>query len=212
MKKYFFTGLVVLLPIALTLMIIFFLIDFFTTPFIPIITQQLEKLQQSLPFTLPENLDRFIAKFIALILLCIFVFVLGVIARWFLVRNLLQGMHAILSRIPILRTVFHVSRDLFASLFSQGKKKAFKKPVMIPFAGPGNYCVGFLAGHAPEECQTKIKESLLSIFTPTAPHPISGFLFLVPEKDVQDIDLSNEDAVKFIVSCGLIVPENRECI
>lgn len=80
---------------------------------------------------------------------------------------------------------------------------------MIPFPGRPNHSLGFIAGEVAEECQAKSKTPLVSVFAPTAPHPVSGFLFLVPEKDVLDVNMTNEEVVKFLVSCGMIVPESE---
>jgi uncharacterized membrane protein len=209
MKKYFLTGLILFLPVALTLWIIIFLFDFFTKPFVPIVTKLLEGLKPYFPFVEQEGLDQFLIKVCALVLLCIFIFLLGVFARWFLVRNLVRLLQAILSRIPILNAVFKISRDVFSALFAPDGKKMFRRPVMVPFAGHLNQCLGFEVGEAPPECEKRINGKLVSVFAPTAPHPISGFLFLVPEKDIFHLNLSNEEAVKYLVSCGLIVPERH---
>ena len=206
MKKYFFTGFVILLPAVLTLLIIIFLFDFFTTPFVPLVTELLKTLN------LPEGLNTFIARLIALILLCAFVFLLGIVARWFLIRNLLQAANSILSRIPLVKTIFNVSRDIFSALFVQGDKKVFKRPIMMPFPDHPNYCIGFAAGEVPEECRQNCDEPLVSVFAPTAPHPTSGFLFLVPQKDIREVEMNNEDAVKFLVSCGIILPEKQNAL
>ncbi len=209
MKKYFFTGFILLLPAALTLFIILFLFDFFTAPFVPIVTELLITLQNYLPFNLPEGLNTFIARILAFILLCIFVLLLGIVARWFLIRNLLQWANSILSRIPLVKTIFVVSRDIFSALFAQGDKKVFKRPIMMPFPSKPNYSIGFIAGEVAEECRQHSPEPLVSVFAPTAPHPTSGFLFLVPQKDIHEIAMTNEDAVKYLVSCGVIVPEDN---
>ena len=207
MKKYFFTGLVILLPVALTLMIFFFLLDFFTKPFLPPVKELLMLIQLHISYTIPEGLYALVARLLALVLLCLFVLCLGVVARWFVVRNLIKGTNALFSRIPFLRSIFKVSRDVFIAIFGQGDKKAFKRPVMIPFPGLPNHCIGFEVGQIPAECQKRVKEPLTTVFAPTAPHPISGFLFLVPQKDIFDIDMTNEEAVKYLVSCGVITPE-----
>ncbi len=210
MKKHLLTGLIILLPLALTLMIIFFLFDFFTAPFVPIVATLMAKLETSFQFTLPSGLSLFIARIFALILLCLLIFLLGAFARWFFLRNILQFGHYLISRIPIINTVYKVSRDVFSALFSSEGKKAFKRPVIIPFPNHTSYALGFQAGEVAEECQKKVKTPLVSVFMPTSPHPISGFLFLVPEKDVRGIDMTNEEAVKFLVSCGMIHPEAKK--
>lgn len=207
MKKYFLTGLIILMPVALTIMIISFLFNFFTTPFLHIVESLLDSISARAQLALPPDLDIFISRILALILLCAFILLLGIIARWFIIKNLLSGTHRLLSRIPFIKTVYKVCRDVFAALFSAEGKKAFKYPVMFPFPHRPSYAIGFRAGEVAEEVQQKIQTPLVSVFAPTAPHPISGFLFLVPEKDVHTLDMSNEEAVKYLVSCGLVRPD-----
>lgn len=209
MKKYLFTGFVILLPAVLTLMVIFFLFDLFTGPFLTIVTPLVTLIEHKLSLKLPAGFTVFFTRLFSLIFLCIFIFFLGFVTQLFLVRNFINWANEIMYRIPFIRTVYKVSKDVFSALFSTEGKKAFKHPVMIPFPGQPNYCLGFVAGEVAEECQRKVKVPLVSVFAPTAPHPISGFLFLVPENDVHKVQMTNEEVVKFLVSCGTIVPEDE---
>lgn len=208
MKKHLITGLVILLPVALTLMVIIFLFDFFTEPFVSIVGPLVKLLQKKGHFTLPQGITLFLSRLLSLIFLCISIFLLGLFTQLFIVKTMMNWANRILFRIPFFKTVYKVSRDIFAALFSSEGKKAFKRPVMIPFPSKPNYCLGFEAGEVAEECQEKVKEPLTSVFIPTAPHPISGFLFLIPKTDVQAIDMTNEEVVKFLVSCGMILPQS----
>jgi uncharacterized membrane protein len=204
MKKYFLTGLIILMPLALTLMIILFLIDFFTTPFISMVTEILTHAETALDFDIPQQLILPASRILALILLCLFIFVLGVLAHWFIVKKIFGWGDRLLSRIPFIKSVYKVSRDIFTALFSSDGKKAFKSSVMIPFPFSPSYALGLQAGEVAEEIQSKVKEPLMSVFMPTAPHPISGFLFFVPKKDAPQINMTIEESVKFLVSCGMI--------
>ena len=112
--------------------------------------------------------------------------------------------HQIMSRIPLIKTIYKVSRDIFSALFSSDGKKAFKYPVIVPFPFSPSYSLGLQAGEVAEEIQSKVQEPLTSIFMPTAPHPISGFLVFVPLKDAHKIAMTTEESVKFLVSCGMI--------
>ncbi len=210
MKKYFFTGLIILLPLVLTIIIIVFLFDFFTTPFMRPVGYLLSTIESHFSFTIPEGINTFLSRLTALIFLSIVVLRLGMVARWILVRNMIRGMHHFLSRIPFIKTVYQVSRDVFSAIFAHDGKKVFKCPVMIPFPTHPNRSVGFEVGEVPQECQSKVKEPLVAVFMPTAPHPISGFLFFVEQKEVNSLDMTNEDALKFLVSCGMIVPEDHD--
>ncbi len=208
MKKHLLTGFVILLPVALTIMIIVFLFDLFTEPFVNIVGPLVDLLQKKGNVVLPHGLTLFISRLLSLIFLCVFIFILGVVTQLFLVKIVINWANQVLFRIPFIKTVYKVSRDIFAALFSSEGKKAFKRPVMIPFPSKPNHCVGFEAGEVARECKEKIKTPVVSVFVPTAPHPISGFLFLMPETDVHSIDMTNEEVVKFLVSCGMIVPES----
>lgn len=209
MKKHLLTGLVLLLPAILTLLVIRFLFDLFTAPFVPLVSELLHWINQQLGISLPHGFVLFISRIFAFILLILLIFVLGLIARKFFFRNLLNVTHKILSRIPIVKTVYQVSRDVFSALFSTDGKKAFKRPVLFPFPSKATFAVGFEAGDVTEEIQRKVPTAVTTIFAPTVPHPISGFLFIVPKDDVHPLDMNNEEALKYLVSCGLIHPEKK---
>lgn len=204
MKKHLLTGLVILMPIALTIMILLFLIDFLTAPFISIVTDMLNNLEGSLHFEIPSQLILPTCRIFALLLLAGFIFLLGVLARAFLIRKIFALGDAIMSRIPLIRTVYKVSRDIFSALFSTDGKKVFKETVLVPFPFAPASSLGFHAGEVAEEIQSKVAEPLISVFMPTAPHPISGFLLFVPKSKAPTIPMTNEDSVKFLVSCGII--------
>lgn len=204
MKKHFLTGIIILMPIALTVMIILFLVDFFTTPFVSIVSSIIHELEIALHFKIPANLTVATARIFALVLLFLFILLLGALARWLIIKKLFIWGDQIISRIPFIKTVYKVSRDIFTALFSSDGKKAFKYSVIVPFPFAPSYSLGFQAGEVAEEIQSKIKEPLTSVFMPTAPHPISGFLFFVPKKDAHKIAMTTEESVKFLVSCGMI--------
>ena len=208
-KKYFLTGLVLLMPAVLTLMIIIFVIDFFTAPFLDFVKDLLFKLEQ--PIALHPAFFTFVARIIIIILLCFFIFLLGVIARWFFFRSLLNLTNKILSKIPFVKTVYRVTKDVSeAFIHSEKEKKVFKNPLLVPFPSKKSFCIGFETGEVPPFCQKHINDPLTTVFVPTAPHPISGYLIMVKNKDMHRIKMTNEQAVKFTVSCGVITPETAE--
>ena len=203
MKKYLITGLITFLPVVLTTWIVIFLFDFFTTPFIPIISTILKELN----IIFPESIAIVLSRIISLFFLIILIFILGFFARHILVPNLGKFGIRIISRIPIVNTIYNLSRDIIRALFSPDSNHVFKQTVMIPFPDRPHFCIGFSVGNAPQECEEKLNEELIAVFSPTAPHPISGFIFFVPKKDVNFVTMTKEDAIKFIVSGGIIHPE-----
>ncbi|HSX38820.1 MAG TPA: DUF502 domain-containing protein [Chlamydiales bacterium] len=205
MKKYLLTGLIVLLPVLLTLMIIFFLVDFFTSPLAHLIQVHiLEKTE------LPGALTLFISRIFSLILIVFCIFLLGIVARWFVIKHIISVATSLLSRIPLIKTVYKTSRDIIAALFSLDGKKIFKQSVLFPFPHRPTFALGFHAGEVADEIKEAVQTPLVSVFAPTAPHPITGFLLLVPETDVYPLDMSNEEAVKYLVSCGLVYPKGKK--
>ena len=204
MKKYLITGLVILMPVVLTVMIIKFLFDFFTTPFVSMTEHLFSLVQHDFKFTLSRGLTLFISRILVIVFLVVFIFILGIVARWFLIKNMISGTNNLMSRIPIVKSVYKIIREIISALFSLDGKKAFHHPVLVPFPDNPLFCIGFNTGEVAEECQAMVDTPLVSVFTPTAPHPISGFLFLMPKNEVHKLDMSNEEALKFLVSCGMV--------
>ena len=126
MKKYLLTGLIILLPVVLTLMVIIFLFDFFTEPFINIVGPLVDLLQDRIHIHFHEGLTLFLSRLFSLILLSLFILCLGFITQIFLVKTLMDWGNQILFKIPLIKTVYKVSRDIFAALLSSEGKKAFK--------------------------------------------------------------------------------------
>lgn len=209
MKKHLLTGFVVLLPITLTLMIIIFLFDLFTEPFFWIVGPLIDWVQSLLNISMPHGITLFLSRLLSLIFLCIFIFFLGMVTQLFLVRSLINIGHILILRIPFINTVYKLSRDIFEAVFAQDGKKAFKCPVMVPFPCKPTECLGFEVGEMAQEVSEKLKIPLAPVFLPTAPHPISGFLFFIPEEDIHRVNMSNEAALKHLVSGGMIVPESE---
>lgn len=204
MKKTFLAGLVILLPLALTLFVIFFLVDVLTDPFLNIVRNFLVERQTWIH---SSNLITILARFLILTCLICFIFLLGLIAKIFFFRWILNLANKIFSKIPLIKPIYKTSKDVISALFKQDGKKVFKQPLMIPFPSDKSFVIGFEAGKIPSSCQRQIQEPLSCVFVPTAPHPISGYILMVPQNRAHLLNMSNEEAVKFTVSCGVILPE-----
>lgn len=209
MKKYFITGLVILLPLAITIAVIAFVVNFLTKPFIGIICSILARFhiaEKGFLFLSPDQVIVYTSKLLILILLFFLTIVLGMVARWFLVRTAFNVGDKILQRIPLVNTVYKTSRDIIKTLFVSNKN-TFKQVVMVPFPRPGVYAVGLIARDAPAQCSKVVNEDLVSVLIPTTPNPTTGFLLQYKRQDLIYIDMKTEDAIKYIVSCGVIIPE-----
>lgn len=206
MKKYFFTGFITLLPIALTVIIAVWLFDLFTTPLAGIMETLIRAYEKKLNLSLENHatLVVFLSRVLAFILLIILIFFLGVLGRKFLMNFFLRLTDRLFSHIPLVRTIYRLSNEITKAVFSENKK-TFKETVLVPFPHHEAHAIGFLTGESPSVFKEKTQTDL-AIFVPTAPHPMSGFVLLTPKKIVIPVDVSVEDAFKFIISCGVIHP------
>ncbi|EKE21570.1 MAG: hypothetical protein ACD_7C00185G0001, partial [uncultured bacterium] len=131
-----------------------------------------------------------------------------IVARWFIFNSLINFTNTALSKIPFVKSIYKAIKDVTFS-FVNKERKAFYKTAMIAFPSKDSYCVGFETGEAPKECEKKLKQKLKPVWVPTSPHPLSSFLVFVPKKNIYSINMKNEDAVKYFISCGLILPGEK---
>jgi uncharacterized membrane protein len=212
MKKYFLTGLVILLPLVLTILIVIFLVNVLTKPFIGMVEWMLKNATWAAPlYERPgmENLIHYVSQIFVLILLVGFCILLGMIARWFFFKSLIRMGDFILHRIPIVNKVYRTTQEIIKTIFGD-RAKSFKTVVMVPFPLHGTYSIGLVAGDAPPKCKAGAKSDLLSVFVPTTPNPTSGYLIMVPREECIFVDMKVEEAIKFIISCGVVHHGNEE--
>ena len=210
MRKHFITGLVILLPLAVTIAVIVFLINFLTGPFVDAVAKIVEHIplfaDGFLIFS-SEQLVKYGSKVLILVALFFCTALLGMVTRWFFMNALISVCDKILHKIPIVNTVYKTSQDIIKTLFVSDKN-SFKQVVMVPFPRPGVYVMGLIARESPPSCSKAVKEDLISVLVPTTPNPTTGFLLMFKKEDLIHLDLKPEDAIKYIVSCGVIIPES----
>lgn len=194
MKKYFVTGLVVLLPLALTYWVVSFILGVLTEPFTGIAGAALKLfgVQSKEALDIGE-------KFLALALLFGVIITIGAIGRYFLFKYLLQLSDAILHRIPVVSSVYKTSQELIQSVFKQDST-SFKQVVFVPFPHPGSLTVGLVT-------QEEALDGRMAVFIPTTPNPTSGFLLMYRKEDVIALDMKVEEALRYIISCGVLMPQ-----
>jgi uncharacterized membrane protein len=210
MKKHFITGLVILLPLVITIAVVTFLVNFLTKPFMGVVSTIFTKLNiinHGFLFLSPEQLLSYGSKLIILVFIFLFTVALGIIARWFLINTLFRLGDKILHRIPIVNTVYKTTQDIIKTLFVSDKN-TFKQVVMVPFPRADVFVIGLIARDSPKICSQAAGNDLVSVFVPTTPNPTTGFLLMFKHSDLILIDMKPEDAIKYIVSCGVIIPES----
>jgi uncharacterized membrane protein len=207
-KTNFITGLVILLPLILTAAILGFLVNFLTEPFVGFVSKALSHLSITSKKILFIPQDKFIlyaSKALVLIALVTVTFFLGLITRVFFMRSLFSIGDAILHKIPIVKTVYKTTQDIIKTLFVSDKN-SFKQVVMVPFPKEGMYMLGLIVRESPQICIDAIGEEMVSVLIPTTPNPTTGFLIMVKKSEITPVNITAEDAVKYIVSCGVIIP------
>ena len=189
-RNYFITGVLVLIPIIITIYLTLFLIKISSK----ILPKELNP-DHYLPYNIP-GLE-------ILISLSLITFI-GWLSLTFIGKKFINFFEHVLNRIPILRTIYSSAEQLIEN-FSQNKKSK-KSVVLVQYPREGIWAVGFATKENTGRIKDAIGEETISVFVPTTPNPTSGFLLMFPKKDVIFLDLNFEEASKFIVSAGSISP------
>lgn len=195
MKRTFFTGLIIFLPVAITFFLVRFVLDILTEPFIGIFEDLLNSHNYN------SDLFLFLSRVLIIFLLFTFILLLGALARKFFFSYFVKLMNRLFAKIPIVKSIYRLTKEVVENLFKLDQTP-FKKTVLMSFPHQKAKVLAFFTGRAPEVAEKITGTPLHSIFIPTAPHPISGFVLLVEENDFKEVDISTEDVFKFLVSCG----------
>ncbi|MBX7230262.1 MAG: DUF502 domain-containing protein [Burkholderiaceae bacterium] len=195
LKRYFVTGLLVLVPLAITLWVLKLII---TT-----MDQTLLLLPQ--PFQKPE-LFGYNLPGIGLVLTIAVVLLVGVLAHNFVGRKLVWWWERLLTRIPIVRGIYSSVKQVSDTVLSPSGQ-AFRKAVLVEFPRAGAWSVAFLIGTPGSEIEQRLGNLPQTVFVPTAPNPTSGYLIIVPPEQMTELDMSVDDALKFVISLGVVLPE-----
>lgn len=212
MKKYFITGLVILLPLTLTLVLVAFLFNFLTEPFLGIsraIFTYSGFLNNGFLFLSAEQLQTLFSQVLILIVLFFFTVLLGLIARWFFFHYIIRFWESLIHRIPFVSVVYKTCQDVIKTIFTTDNN-AFKQVVMVQFPNPETRTIGLVTREGFPGAENTLGNDLLVVFVPTTPNPTSGFLTIVKKQDVVNLDMSIEDAFKLVISCGVIMAPFRK--
>lgn len=192
LRKYLIAGLLVWLPIAATVFIIRLFINL------------LDRLILLLPPAWrPEAALGFEIPGFGLILAIAILLLTGVFAANLFGRKLVGIWEGLVARIPLVRSIYVSVKQVTETLLSDSNK-SFRRAVAVEYPRKGILSLGFLTGQALRSVDQKTREPLMSVFIPTTPNPTSGFIIMVPEQDIHDLDISVEEAFKYIISLGVI--------
>jgi uncharacterized membrane protein len=199
MKKHFLTGLVILLPFVVSVLIFAWIIEFLTAPFMHVT----ESILFHLGWEGGPLLTVFLSRAMAIISLISITFLVGYFGSKLIIASFLHKIHSLFSRIPGLRTIYKFSKEIASKVFD-AKAPTFDGSVLIPFPHAKAHALGLYTNKIPQAVKDVNDKLEITVFVPTAPHPISGFIVLCEKKDVQFLDLKTEEVFKFQISCGVL--------
>lgn len=197
-RSYILAGLVVWLPILITFVVLRFIIDI------------LDKTVALLPKAYqPEQLLGIPLPGLGIVLSLILLIVTGMIATNFLGARLVRVGEIVLTKIPLVRTVYMAAKQVIQAIFS-ANGQSFRKVLLIEYPRKGLWSLAFLTSSNNPELLAKTGQEMLSVFIPTTPNPTSGFLMMVPKAEVIELSMTVDEALKLIISLGVMQPQASE--
>lgn len=195
MRKYFITGLLILVPLAITIWVLNLIIG--------TMDQSLLLLPESWR---PEALVGFHIPGLGTILTLLIIFITGLATRNFIGRQVVSLWEGLLTRIPVVKSIYSSVKQVSDTLFSSSGN-AFRKAVLVQYPRQGSWTIAFLTGIPGGEVKNHLQGDYVSLYVPTTPNPTSGFFLMVPRADTIELDMSVDEALKYIVSMGVVAPE-----
>ena len=195
LRRYLVAGILVWLPLAVTYLLVKFLIN--------VMDQTLRWLPERYH---PEQLLGFHIPGLGLILTVIVLLITGLLAANIVGRSIVGGWESLLDRIPIVRSIYSAAKN-FAEIVFSDSGHAFKKVLLVEYPRKGVYTLTFQTAQAVGEIQGRTGEDVIVCFVPTTPNPTSGFIIVVPRKDVIELDMEVDEAAKLVMSLGVVVPQ-----
>ena len=192
LRNYFFTGIIVLIPLGFTLYLTIFLISI-SSKLVPYDINP----NNYLPFSIPG---------LEIIVSILFITLIGGLSLSFIGKKILNFINDLLKKIPFLRTIYSAIGQMTETFTD--RKKSKKSVVLVEYPRKGSWAVGFATKDNKGEITKKTNRKLVNVFVPTTPNPTSGFLLMFPKDEIIYLDMSFEEASKFIVSAGTSNPKN----
>jgi uncharacterized membrane protein len=195
LKKYFITGLLIWVPLAITAWVL------------SLIVRTMDQSLLLLPQVWqPEQLFGFYVPGIGALLTLLVVFTTGLVTANILGQRLVRFWEGVLSRIPIVKSIYYSVKQVSDTLFS-GSGDAFRKVLLVRYPHPEAWSIAFQTGTPTLDISQHCGDNdIVSVFIPTAPSPVNGFFFFVRKRDTVELDISVDDALKYIISMGVVAP------
>ncbi|MES2070958.1 MAG: DUF502 domain-containing protein [Pseudomonadota bacterium] len=196
MRKYFITGLLILVPLAITLWVLHAIISTMDQSLLLLPAQWR-----------PEAVVGFRIPGLGTILTLLIIFVTGLLTQNFIGNYVVAAWEALLNRIPIVNSIYSSVKQVSDTLFSSSGN-AFRKAVLVQYPRQGSWTIAFLTGIPGGDVANHLQGEYVSLYVPTTPNPTSGFFLMVPKAETIELDMSVDAALKYIVSMGVVAPEH----
>jgi uncharacterized membrane protein len=201
LRNAFITGVLVILPLGVTIIVINFLLDRIGTPASNFFFWYLDPVWRDMPAV------QFGLEVLSILVVLLLITLLGYGSKLFIGRLCLHSFERLLDRVPFINTVYRTAKQI-VDTFSHQQKAVFQEVVLIEYPRKDCYVIGFLTSEAKGEPQAATGEAIVNIFVPTTPNPTSGFLLMLPKTDITPLNMSIADGMKLIISGGAVVPNN----
>lgn len=198
LRRYLVAGILVWLPLGLTVLLLRVLIN--------LMDRSLLLLPQEYR---PEVLLGVAIPGLGVILTIVLLLLTGLLAANFVGRSFVGGWESLMNRIPVVRSVYSAAKNFAEIVFSESGS-AFKKVLLVEYPRKGIYSITFQTATQLGELQDRLGEEVVSCFVPTTPNPTSGFIIIVPKKDVIELDMEVDEAVRLVMSLGVVIPTWRK--
>jgi len=201
LRSNFLTGLVVILPVALTVWLVWTMFGWVDGVVLPLVPASVQ----------PEKYIGINLRGVGVIFFLLFTIFIGWIAKGLLGRSMIRWGENLVGRMPFVRSIYSGVKQIAETVFAQ-TERSFETACLVQYPRKGVWAIGFISTKAKGEISDRAETSgdLLSIFIPTTPNPTSGFLLFFPREDVIDLDMSVEEAAKLVISAGLVYPNTEK--
>ncbi|MBT8082905.1 MAG: DUF502 domain-containing protein [Gammaproteobacteria bacterium] len=196
-RRYLVAGILVWVPLGVTFLLLRFAVNVMDKT-LAVLPRQYQ----------PDELLGFHIPGLGVILTIIVLFLTGALAANFVGRHVVGGWESLMRRIPIVRSIYGGAKNFAEIVFSDGND-SFKNVLLIEYPRKGIYCLAFQTSSELGEVQEKTGEDVVCCFVPTTPNPTSGFVIMVPRKEVRVLDMTVDEALKMVISLGVVVPQWR---
>jgi uncharacterized membrane protein len=198
LRAYFLAGVLVTAPISITIYIAWLIVSFIDSAVNPLIPARYNP-ETYLPFALPG---------VGVVILVVMLTLIGALTAGFVGRAIMRVYETLLARMPVFRSVYSALKQIIETILAQ-QSAAFRQAVLVEYPRPGLWAIAFITGRTEGEVQNVTADETINVFLPTTPNPTSGFLLFVPRKDVVPLSMTVEEAIKMVISGGIVTPPDR---